>query len=71
MADATLTLNMESVVHRALADTIERISDAYRIQITDVKISWLDTSSIQGSKFEIQRIELATFMDRADIEHKS
>lgn len=57
---ASTSIAVERAIHDVLRDAVQRISDQHGIQVQDLRVDWLNISSMDKTKFTVREIVATT-----------
>ena len=60
MAEAKVTVAVESALHKALTEFMQTIFDEHGIQVREVRVDWLDVSEIGKRKASVVGLQMDT-----------
>ena len=58
MAEATIPISIEKVLHDSIATIAQRMFDEHGLQLLKVHIDWLDTSTVPVHLMRVSAVEI-------------
>lgn len=56
----SVSVAVERAIHDVLRDAVQRISDQHGIQVQDLRVDWLNISSMDKTRFAVREITATT-----------
>lgn len=60
MAQSSITVAVESAIHDALMEVLQRISELHQIQVERVSVEWLDVSMAEKKTYLVHRVNITS-----------